>query len=116
MWYGCDCGHRERIWNARDGVTPFATLCPSCNQPNLRHVNWERDKCAPGHKPAHGQRVWISMTRERAEALATARIEAGRKACYVPSDGLFDVLVEDFYRDGAAPDMAVTGYAQAPSV
>lgn len=77
MWYGCRaCGHRERIWNSRDGVTPFCTLCPSCNHPELQHVDWGLDIYAPSHTPAIGQRVWVSMTRERAEAIARRRIKA----------------------------------------
>ena len=27
MWYACPCGHAERYWNSRDGVTPFMIGC-----------------------------------------------------------------------------------------
>lgn len=113
MWYACPCGHRERFWNSRDGVTPFGTFCPSCDQPSLHHVEWQRDERAPNHKPFHGQRVWVDMTRERAEQLAHKRIEQGRAAGLEVREGLFEALVEDFLRCGEAPDMKVWGYDAA---
>lgn len=70
MWYACPCGHRERIWNARPGVTPFAMGCPSCGKPSLTHVDWGRDERKEDHKPHFGQRVWIDMTLERARTRA----------------------------------------------
>jgi hypothetical protein len=50
MWYACDCGHRERLWNSRDGVTPYGGLaCPSCGGTGLRggmsHVKFAADVC-----------------------------------------------------------------------
>lgn len=39
MTYLCKgCGHREVIWNSRDGVTPFAATCPSCGGATLASV------------------------------------------------------------------------------
>ncbi len=111
MWYGCACGHRERFWNSRDGVTPFCTLCPSCNRPDLTHVWFNRDEPAPTHKPAHGQCVWIDMTRERASQLARERIALHPDLVGKP--GLFERLVENLLgteHGGGAPDLQVTGY------
>lgn len=81
MWYACvdttgvqapgvakpGCGHRERIWNSRNGVTPFGVSCPSCGG-SLLHVEWQRDEHAPGHKLRRHQRYFRDGT--QAEALA----------------------------------------------
>lgn len=53
MWYGCKCGHRERIWNSRDGVTPFGMGCPSCGG-SMSHVDWQKDILAPQHQLNRG--------------------------------------------------------------
>lgn len=75
MNYACDCGHRETIWNSRDGVTPFGMNCPSCGGATLRHVDWQRDVYAPDHKPHKGQRFWRDGTPDEAEAIMRRRIE-----------------------------------------
>lgn len=75
MAYTCPCGHRETIWNSRDGVTPFALGCPSCGQLTLEHVEWRRDAYAPDHKLHHEQRFWRDGTPDEAEAIMRRRIE-----------------------------------------
>ncbi len=75
MNYACACGHREIIWNSRDGVTPFGMSCPSCAKPTLLHVDWHADVCAPDHKPHRGQRFWRDGTPDEAEAIMRRRIE-----------------------------------------
>lgn len=61
MWYACPCGHRERIWNSRDGVTPFGgLLCTSCGgkgleRHGLSHIDFHLDEYAPDHKLQVGQ-------------------------------------------------------------
>lgn len=77
MWYGCKCGHRERIWNSRDGVTPFGTACPSCDG-IMDHIDWRRDERAPQHKLRAGQRFWRDGTPDEAEAIMRRRIAAMR--------------------------------------
>lgn len=77
MWYACKCGHRERIWNSRDGVTPFGCDCPSCGG-IMDHVNWREDEPAPNHKMARGQRFWRDGTPDEAEAIMRARIEKSK--------------------------------------
>jgi hypothetical protein len=75
MWYACrGCGHRERIWNSRDGVTPFGLGCPSCGDDDLLHVEWARDVYAPGHALHHGQRFFRDGTVEEAVAIMSRRI------------------------------------------
>ena len=112
MWYACrDCGHRERIWNSRDGVTPFCMGCPSCGQPSMAHVDWNLDQYAPNHRPALGQRIWKTMTIEYATALAKRALDrlaaAGRND--LPS---VTELAKDYYNDGHAPMLAIHGYAE----
>lgn len=75
MTYACNCGHRETIWNSRDGVTPFGMECPSCGQQSLLHVEWQRDVRAPNHKLHRGQRFWRDGTPDEAEAIMRRRIE-----------------------------------------
>lgn len=74
MWYGCErCGHRERIWNSRNGVTPFGTTCPSCGA-SMLHVDWQNDERQPNHKPHRGQRFWRDGTRDEGVAIIEKRL------------------------------------------
>ena len=75
MWYECECGHRERFWNSRDGVTPFCLGCPSCGQASLRHIHWSRDKHTPNHKPHYGQGIWRDGTPEEAALFMAQRLD-----------------------------------------
>lgn len=97
MWYACvpnpfdarprGCGHRERAWNSRDGVTPFAAACPSCGG-TMSHVDWGRDEYAPGHRPHEGQAVW----RDGVEADVLPAFE--RRVREAHAAGRTDVTVE----------------------
>lgn len=78
MWYVCTCGHRERIWNSRDGVTPFGCDCPSCSKGIMNHVEWRQDEPAPDHKLKHGQRFWRDGTPDEAEAIMRRRVEQAK--------------------------------------
>lgn len=79
MWYACKaCGHRERIWNSRDGVTPFGCCCPSCGD-IMRHIDWQRDEFAPQHKLLPGQHFWRDGTPAEAEKIMRQRIERYRE-------------------------------------
>lgn len=111
MWYACECGHRERFWNSRDGVTPFGTLCPSCGQPTLSHVDWHLDIYAPQHKPVVGQRVWVDMTRQRAEHWVRSRLKAFDAQGHRPS-ATFEQLVDNVFVHGPEPDLVITGYKE----
>lgn len=80
MWYECrGCGARERIWNSRDGVTPFGMGCTSCGGHDMLHANWATDEYAPQHKLHDGQRFWRDGTPDEAEAIMRRRIEWGRE-------------------------------------
>lgn len=78
MWYSCrECGHRERIWNSRDGVTPFGCGCSSCGG-SMTHVEWDKDTYAPDHQLLRRQRFWRDGTPDEAEAIMRRRIERMR--------------------------------------
>jgi hypothetical protein len=112
MWYACECGHRERIWNSRDGVTPFGFQCPSCKEPKLKHVDWKFDQHAPDHVPAVGQRIWIDLTRDRALEIArrtVAQVAKGK----VPEGADLNRIAEAVYNGGMQPDLVVYGYVEA---
>ena len=117
MWYGCPCGHRERFWNSRDGVTPFGTVCPSCGEPSMRHIQFELDTYEPEHQPAHGQRVWVDMTQHQAEAIARRRIahakSTGRQVDESPA--YLQLLTANIYVDGFQPWLEVWGYRETPA-
>lgn len=71
MWYKCrDCPHCERIWNSRDGVTPFGTPCPSCGGDSLYHT-MRGMLYAPQHKLTHGQKFWRTMTEKDVDSIRT---------------------------------------------
>ncbi|MEE4016114.1 hypothetical protein V1T76_28940 [Roseibium sp. FZY0029] len=99
MKYACVCGHRETIWNSRDGVTPFGMVCPSCGKPNLRHVNWQHDVYAPEHKLQIGQRFWRDGTPDEAEAIMRRRIEQEQNTCSLKPK-IAEELIQSI-RDGA---------------
>lgn len=93
MWYACPCGHRERIWNSRDGVTPFGGVhCPSCDgrgiqTRGLKHIEWQLDEHAPDHKLKDGQRFFRDGT-----ALDAIRIIERRLALHPVSDDIAERL------------------------
>jgi len=93
MWYGCKCGHRERVWNSRDGVTPFGCGCPSCGA-TMFHVEWQRDEPAPDHKLFTGQRFWRDGTPEEAETIMRRRIERSKGIQCDPSPELAAKLIQ----------------------
>lgn len=112
MQYACrECRHSEIIWNSRDGVTPFGTACPSCGGASLYHVNFAMDRYAPDHKPHKGQRVWISMTLERARAFARRRVLSYKKSGE-ETELIIDAVANDLYRDGTGPDLCIEGYTE----
>lgn len=118
MWYACEsCGARVRIWNSRDGVTPFAMPCASCGADGLRggmrHVDWHLDEQAPDHQPAIGQLVWEAMSIETARTIAERRVLLAAEAGRVIDGADLERLVESFYRGGEAPALAIHGYTRS---
>lgn len=110
MHYACNCGHHEVIWNSRDGVTAFTAPCPSCGDGmGMRHIAFKSDVYAPEHKPHNGQRVWVSMTYNRAEEYARKRIDAMKASGWTRPVNVADVTTS-IYHEGMAPDLRVQGH------
>lgn len=75
MTYGTKPGVqfiRLRIWNSRDGVTPFVTYSTEYGV-ELQHVNYDEDRYDPTYKPVKGDLIWRSWTEE--EAIAVGQIQ-----------------------------------------
>lgn len=73
MWYQCrSCKSMIRIWNSRDGVTPFGSHCPSC-EGTMHHIMTNEgrysDWPAPDHQLIPCQYFWRDATREDYEWL-----------------------------------------------
>ena len=113
MTYRCKCcGFEERIWNSRDGVTPFCIACPSCGKPEHYHEDWHNDRYAPSHqafmKP--GERTFINMTLERAREYAARNVDKAIEACKFQSNQRNRVIADvmkSYYGDGKNPDIDV---------
>lgn len=115
MAYACtSCLHREIIWNSRDGVTPFTLSCPTCGKPTLSHTYLAHDWCVPDHAPHWGQRVWIDMTRERADELVKRQLAHPQYTGVQFSVSRLKALRDSYYNDGHAPDLAICGYGWSP--
>ncbi len=77
MKYQCNdrnCGAVEWVWNSRDGVTPFGILM-RCGHDGY-HVDWRRDQYMPGYIPAVDERVFVTLTIEKAREYRRADVEA----------------------------------------
>jgi len=106
MWYGCPCGHHERMWNSRDGVTPFCMNCPSCGDDTLHHIEWDQDRCVPDHVPHEGQRIWVPYTLDEARKVAKLRVELGKTMVEGDEEALIERLTKHIY-EGRAPNLRV---------
>src|ERR1700761_2044409 len=73
MLYRCrDCRKTLRIWNSRDGVTPFFMSCRFCGGTHMSH-DLTNDIYMPNYKPQKGDYLWKSFTKERAVAMYRER-------------------------------------------
>jgi len=55
-----------RIWNSRDGVTPFCFQSKEFAV-ELQHVQWRSDQYDPNYKPKPGDLIWRDATQEDKE-------------------------------------------------
>lgn len=95
MWFECVCGHKEQVWNSRDGVTPFGLMCPSCGGASLFHTRWHLDHPAPKHKPHPGQRFFRDGTADEAVEVVKKRLTKAKEADHPIPDAVAEVLLED---------------------
>lgn len=74
MTYVTDDGaERERIWNSRDGVTPF--VIRSRGGREMSHVDWHDDEYHPDYRPQPGERIFVDLTPEAASERARSLVE-----------------------------------------
>lgn len=94
MWYTCThCKHTERIWNSRNGVTPFGAACPSCDTGSIQHMRWDLDEPTPDHVLRIGQKFWRDGTPDEAEAITRRRIDKLKGTKYEPNAKTADFLI-----------------------
>jgi len=101
MTYACErCDHRERIWNSRDGVTPFGMTCPECGAHSMKHVEWENDYYEPNAKLKPGALFWRDGTPEEAEQIIRKRIEKAKGTPYEVKVEAAARMMSELMRDG----------------
>lgn len=79
MIYRCDRGHEERIWNSRDGVTPFIIDCRYCENAEAVHHDWNRDQYLPTYHLTAGDRFFRDGTIEEARSILRNRFARHRE-------------------------------------
>jgi hypothetical protein len=63
-----------RVWNSRDGVTPFGISHPRTGE-ELFHARWSDDLCVPDHVPQIGEYIFIDLDPEKAMQYAWEKVE-----------------------------------------
>jgi len=58
-----DGSESERIWNSRDGISPFCVKSRN-GKGLLQHVRWNEDEYLPEHTPEPGDRVFVGSRDE----------------------------------------------------
>ncbi|HEY8597359.1 MAG TPA: hypothetical protein VIL85_02945 [Thermomicrobiales bacterium] len=98
----------EILWNSRDGVTPFGIS--STDGREMTHVDWHLDNFQPDYKPVPGQRIFVTLGRERAEEWARQFVERywdhgeyPMHRAYPSREDAIAKLTDEYYRDGTAP-------------
>ena len=107
-----ETGKVEIIWNSRDGVTPFIVLSQNGNE--SVHFDWQTDRIDPFHVPSVGDRIFVDLTREKAEAFQRERFAVNTnmaerlRAHYegMDDEAIVQKLVEDMMSPGGQPDIA----------
>ena len=95
MAYRCEtCGFMERIWNSRDGVTPFCVSCRRCGK-IAQHIEWHRDVFDPGYDPKPGDRYFRDGLPEEARAFMRARLEKSRGTPYEIPEYEWDEFISE---------------------
>jgi hypothetical protein len=94
MWYACRmCHAADRVWNSRDGVTPFGMRCSSCGDSTMTHIIG-RDEYAPNHRLLPFQRFWRDGTPEEAALIMRERIHLSKGTEYEVTDQRAADLIE----------------------
>lgn len=64
-----------RVYNARDGVTPFGMMHPRLDVELTHKPPWQLDQYDPFYVPQVGEYVWIDLDPEKAMQIAMERVE-----------------------------------------
>ena len=104
MHYKCKaCGHTEKIWNSRDGVTPFGLSCPRCGSTEFLHWAWHLDQTIEDYQPKIGQRIFVDLTFEKYQQYTKEYIDKNwdkgayaMKNAFESKEKAFEVLGSDF--------------------
>jgi hypothetical protein len=102
MTYRCKiCRFSEKIWNSRDGVTPFCVKCPNCKKDAHHHVDWHEDIYAPDYIPLPGERVFIDFPESLKPVTARRRIQSMKGTKYEVPENEFaemvQIIISDFH-------------------
>lgn len=100
MTYHCQqCGRVEKVWNSRDGVTPFIIGCDMCGGGEMRHVDWQNDRRAEDHIPERGQLVFIDVPESLKKPLFARRISRFDGTQYEVAAGEREALIQRHIKD-----------------
>lgn len=72
MHYRSKSGRAIRIWNTRDGITPFIV---HVDGEEFTHKDWSLDQRLPDHVPKVGNYVFVDLTIEKAVGYRTKYVE-----------------------------------------
>lgn len=102
MEYSCKCGHKEAIWNSRDGVTPFCMVCPSCGSKDelgtLMHSNFHNDFFNKDHVLNPNQKFWRDGTPDEAVEIIRKRYESFKGTEWEKNDLEIELILVDVKR------------------
>lgn len=102
MLYTCkDCGHKEKIWNSRDGVTPFGTTCTICGEMDMIHTG--PSTYEPDFIPQPGQYIWITFPQELRGPFGRGRVAAADGTQFQVDDPKLRQEVAQGVTDGLQP-------------
>lgn len=88
-----------KIWNSRDGVTPFMTASNEYGI-TLYSVSWGSAKYDPNHKPKKGELIWVSHTEETAREVAEKFLASFEKAAAMTDE---EMLADPSFPKGHDP-------------
>lgn len=104
---------QELIWNSRDGVTPFMVRSRD-GKTMLQHVRMADEVYDPHHVPKPGDRVFVTLTKERARDIAEHRVKDAPQLVEPWLDGrtleeFTAELAESIWHNGWEPDIVTVG-------
>lgn len=109
----------EWIWNSRDGVTPFC-VHNRAGDKILRHSDWHLDRRILDYQPVPCERVFVSLSLERATQRAWRMVEqcwdrdTQMSQRFTTKENAVQELIKS-YRIGVDPDLVIFGEISSPS-